>query len=777
MTAIITRRGSTRGADMFAGWGGSSQGIHAAGVDIEWAANHDPLSVECHNTNWQQVRHFLADLSDRESPQFVDPITLPAVDFLWASPSCFPAGTLVLTRRGLVPIEDVVVGDEAWTHMQRWRPVTDTMRRVAATVVVYPARGHPLEVTPSHGFWARRADEEVGGRIAAADLTGAWVARGCDSIGTPATDAYEWVQVRKVTTGRVDVDVFNITVDEDHTYVADGIVVHNCKDHSQANAEKLYEKGPQAQLAFDDEEDFDDVRYANSERSRVSMCCPLRYARRHRPEIVVVENVPLAAKWGPGRNGTTFRWWLNEWTRLGYEYRVLFLNSMFFPPCPQSRDRLYVVLWKKGNKAPDLDYRPTAYCTSDRCGGRIVEAVQTWKQRTPAWPLPQWGGYGAQYVYTCPDCRARVHPASFPAYTAIDWSRLGTMIGERSMRGLPPLAPNTLARIRRGLTKFRHGPPIVLPAKGTWGTVRTVVDPLTAQTTQQEKALAFLIKNNGGADETDYGAVPLHGPLGALTTSPAQSLVTALFNGQNNDSAQHAGDALFTVRAGGGANSLATAILNGQSNDSARHAGDALFTVPAGGPATCIASFPFLVEMRGGGSHRSGQHRVDLPLHAVTAGGLHHGLTTPAVFAKFNGGPADTAWHGVHDPLGTLTTRFNGGTGLAVLPWVDQYMSDPIGVTEQLATCMTHLRQALASIEVDLLCDLTDEELETVRFRMLEPDPELRRAMAFADDYILIGNKSEMTSGLGNAVTPPVATWITTRCLETLSGGGLDRAA
>jgi site-specific DNA-cytosine methylase len=56
------------------------------------------------------------------------------------------------------------------------------------------------------------------------------------------------------------------------------------------------------------------------------------------------------------------------------------------------------------------------------------------------------------------------------------------------------------------------------------------------------------------------------------------------------------------------------------------------------------------------------------------------------------------------------------------------------------------------------------------RFRMLEPHPELRRAMAFDDDYILLGNKTEMTAGLGNAVTPPVATWITGRCLDTLRG-------
>ena len=37
-------------------------------------------------------------------------------DAIHASPPCFIAGTPVLTRRGSVPIEEVTVGDEVWTH-------------------------------------------------------------------------------------------------------------------------------------------------------------------------------------------------------------------------------------------------------------------------------------------------------------------------------------------------------------------------------------------------------------------------------------------------------------------------------------------------------------------------------------------------------------------------------------------------------------------------------------------------------------------------------------
>lgn len=49
-----------------------------------------------------------------------------------------------------------------------------------------------------------------------------------------------------------------------------------------------------------------------------------------------------------------------------------------------------------------------------------------------------------------------------------------------------------------------------------------------------------------------------------------------------------------------------------------------------------------------------------------------------------------------------------------------------------------------------------------------EPE-ELKRGMAFADDYIITGNKRERVRQVGNAVTPPVAAWIAQRCVESLT--------
>ena len=666
MTAInFSKRGATVDAiDFFCGFGGSAQGIRAAGADITAAANHNELSLACHSANFKNVRHYRADLVDPDSADYMDPADLPAARFAWFSPGC--------------------------TH------------------------------------------------------------------------------------------------------------------HSPANAKKLYQRGRQTTLF---EEDFDEVAYANSERSRVTMSCVLRYADRHKPEILVVENVVEVTLWGPGRDGSTFAWWKRTLANIGYEIECLFLNSQFFPPCPQSRDRIYIVCWKKNNPRPNLDYRPLAYCTSQRCGGRHVYAVQTWKKATKAWPLPKWGKYKRQYVYCCGDCRSQVEPAAWPAYTAINWSNLGPTLAERAELGMPELATATVDRMRRAFAKFGRTPPFIIPTKKVWGTDRPVTQPFTAQTTQQDKALvSALIKNNGAPNEAKYRAFSPTNPLGALTTNPTQALATAVVPQRFNSKPASPHQNLPTVTTQQSDLTLSSVVLpaagntyEGSGYTRARHIAQQLFTQHTT-QAFAFASVPSLIEMRGGGSIQAGQHPVTETAHTVTAGGSHHGLVStplllngqdndsvhtvtepaytvranggagrlisPALFAKFNGGPSDTAWHPTTDPFNTVTARDTHG--LMVLPWFDEFRADPVAVTKMLATLMPQIRYEVESSPEIPLDQITEDDLMRSHFRMLEPDPELRRAMAFEDDYILLGNKTQKTSGLGNAVTPPVATWITARCLETL---------
>lgn len=173
-----------------------------------------------------------------------------------------------------------------------------------------------------------------------------------------------------------------------------------------------------------------------AERSRATMWDVPRFAEHHGYKLVVVENVVEARQW------VMWDAWLMAMHSLGYDHQAVYFNSMHAPPVPQSRDRMYVVFWRRGNRQPDLEFRPAAHCI--RCE-RIVEARQAWKN-----PLRRWGKYRAQYVYVCGTCTTVVEPFAHPAAEAIDWALPSQRIGDRER----PLAPKTLARIRAGIERF-----------------------------------------------------------------------------------------------------------------------------------------------------------------------------------------------------------------------------------------------------------------------------------------------------------------------------------
>lgn len=195
-----------------------------------------------------------------------------------------------------------------------------------------------------------------------------------------------WSRIRAVTKGRVDVTVYNIEVDEDHSYVLDGIVVKNCTNHSVARGRKRNDAQPDL---------FGEVLPdAAAERSRATMWDVPRFAEHHRYRAVIVENVVDAWHWQP------FQAWLQAMDSLGYDHHVVFLNSMHAQSlgvgAPQSRDRMYVVFWRKGNPRPELERvtAPAAACPTHGA----VRARQVFKRADRA----PWGRYRQQYVYTCP---------------------------------------------------------------------------------------------------------------------------------------------------------------------------------------------------------------------------------------------------------------------------------------------------------------------------------------------------------------------------------------
>jgi DNA (cytosine-5)-methyltransferase 1 len=383
-----------------------------------------------------------------------------------------------------------------------------------------------------------------------------------------------------------DHDIADISQVEPRRYASTDILWASpeCTNHSQAKGRK---RSAQPDLFTAPDE--------LAERSRATMWDVPRFAEVHRYPAVIVENVVDAAKW------EMFPAWLMSMRCLGYAHRIVWLNSMHAPAiaaprAPQSRDRMYVVFWREGNTAPDLDIRPPADCPA--CGP--VAAIQWWKRPDRA----RWGRYRAQYLYRCPTprCHQVVEPHALPAAAAIDWDLPGTRIGDR----VKPLEPATLSRIRAGL--LRYGRPLVVPAGGTWNaTAAPASDPLRTRTTR----------------ETDALVVPVEG--------------------RDRLRARPTGDALRTQTA-----RLQDALVVPYYRTGVAHT--AHEPLPTMGTVD-TAGVAFIAELRGGGS-RDTARDVGQPLATVCAGGQHHMLVrqnTP------RGNPAQMCTP-VTEPARTITT-------------------------------------------------------------------------------------------------------------------------
>jgi len=174
-----------------------------------------------------------------------------------------------------------------------------------------------------------------------------------------------------------------------------------------------------------------------TERSRATMWDVCRFAEYHDYEVIIVENVVEAKTTWP-----LFETWLKAMDVLGYKHKCCYFNSMHFLPTPQSRDRMYIVFWKKGNPAPDLDYSPRAFC--HKCCVD-VSSIQSWKN-----PMRRYGKYKTQYIYCCPSCASKVEPYYYASFNVINWADRGKRIGDRRVK----LSPNTLKRIEHGREKY-----------------------------------------------------------------------------------------------------------------------------------------------------------------------------------------------------------------------------------------------------------------------------------------------------------------------------------
>lgn len=169
--------------------------------------------------------------------------------------TCFPAGTVVRTQAGNKPIEAVSVGDRVLTNSGRYRAVYDTMRRTySGKAITIKAGGSTVTMTADHPvlvdrlgkrYWVTADHCKVGDVVFvsgaflvdraggfAGSATGAIPIRvgpgNSELFPTVVADSFFHAPIISIDAHHIQCEVYDLSVETDHTFVANGVLVHNC---------------------------------------------------------------------------------------------------------------------------------------------------------------------------------------------------------------------------------------------------------------------------------------------------------------------------------------------------------------------------------------------------------------------------------------------------------------------------------------------------------------------------------------------------------------------
>lgn len=422
-------------------------------------------------------------------------------------------------------------------------------------------------------------------------------------------DLHEWAPVRKTEIGVGHGRVFNLSVEDDESYVVEGIVAHNCTHFSQA-------KGGQTR----------------NTKIRGLSWVGVRWAGQVRPRVITLENVKQIRQWGPliakrdkatGRvvkldgsvaipgervpvqnqflvpdpkhAGRTWKRFLAVLAGMGYTVDSKILVAADFG-APTTRERLFL---------------------QARCDGEPIVWPEATHFKNP--------GKGQKRWRAAAEC--------------IDWSIPCPSIFTRKR----PLADATMKRIARGVQRFviDAAEPFIVPVtQSSNPNSRPVSDPLRTVTTA--KGGEFMVAAPHVVPVTHHGKREPIDPCGPLPTVTAAhrgefmsvSPLLAKFRGSSDGA--DISQPLPTITSGAGA---------------AR---------PAGCAHAMGVVAPVLIQAaHGEGSGATtrrglGAHDVKLPVGTVHAGGGSFACAT-AFLEQANGGFNVTPGHDARRPLTTAT--------------------------------------------------------------------------------------------------------------------------
>lgn len=309
----------------------------------------------------------------------------------------------------------------------------------------------------------------------------------------------------------------------------------------------------------------------------------IRWARRVKPRVIMLENVEEFADWGPllddgrpcpARKGMTFRLWLNQLRAAGYAVEHRELRACDYG-VPTTRKRLFVI--------------------ARRDGLPIV------------WPDPTHGPGRIPYR-TAADC--------------IDWSIPCPSIFDRER----PLAENTMRRIARGVMRYvvNSPRPFIVPVTHTSNSqVCSIDEPMRTVTTAKGGEFALDVPT---LVQTGYGerqgqaprSLDIGAPLGTVVAGGQKHALVAAFLAKHyGDRGQRPGSEMIepvgTVTATDHHALVATHMMKMRGDNIGHGAADPLHTASAGGQHHAEVR-ALLLKYYGSDQNPL----LDEPLHTVT---------------------------------------------------------------------------------------------------------------------------------------------------------------
>ena len=218
---------------------------------------------------------------------------------------------------------------DGYTRTAAGQPGVTTTSKALAVGLLNLVTG--LGCTPTLQFIPRPAEQVIEGRQVTQRSWWQVRWREVKTNQVRRTDDHLWTRVREVKPGRSNVPVYNLEVEDDHTFTADGIVVHNCQAFSVAG--RMDPADPRARHVFD----F------------------LGVVARVQPRAFVMENVAALAR---NQRWTAVIARLARTAGERYDTRLVVLNASHWG-VPQARERMFLVGLPKGHGKVALPYPPT----------------------------------------------------------------------------------------------------------------------------------------------------------------------------------------------------------------------------------------------------------------------------------------------------------------------------------------------------------------------------------------------------------------------------------